>query len=92
VTFAALVLLQFVDPNMRVIAQLVCSRANFDLRFADDSTVSGAGQSFKLQEWQLTLVGFAIGPVFAVTMAVQEGLVVKCEVRNERAWETVASG
>ncbi|KAF8212117.1 P-loop containing nucleoside triphosphate hydrolase protein [Mycena galopus ATCC 62051] len=42
--------------------------------------------------WQLTLVGFAIAPVFAVTMAVQTGLVSKCELRNKRAREDVAQG
>ncbi|KAF7338206.1 hypothetical protein MVEN_02045700 [Mycena venus] len=42
--------------------------------------------------WQLTLVGFAIAPVFAVTMAVQTGLVAKCELRNKRAREDVAQG
>ncbi|OJT10679.1 Multidrug resistance protein 1 [Trametes pubescens] len=40
--------------------------------------------------WQLTLVGFAIAPVFAVTMALQSSLVSKCEVRNKRAREEVA--
>jgi ATP-binding cassette subfamily B (MDR/TAP) protein 1 len=42
--------------------------------------------------WQLTLVGFAIAPVFAVTMAVQTNLVSKCELRNKRARENVAKG
>jgi ATP-binding cassette subfamily B (MDR/TAP) protein 1 len=28
--------------------------------------------------WQFTLVGFAIAPVFAATMAVQANLVAKC--------------
>ncbi|KAF9462182.1 P-loop containing nucleoside triphosphate hydrolase protein [Collybia nuda] len=42
--------------------------------------------------WQLTLVGFAIAPVFALTMAVQTSLVAKCEVRNKRAREEVAKG
>jgi ATP-binding cassette subfamily B (MDR/TAP) protein 1 len=42
--------------------------------------------------WQLTLVGFAIAPVFAITMAVQTGLVAKCELRNKRAREDVAKG
>ncbi|KAI0772893.1 P-loop containing nucleoside triphosphate hydrolase protein [Trametes elegans] len=40
--------------------------------------------------WQLTLVGFAIAPVFAATMALQTHLVAKCEVRNKRAREDVA--
>ena len=42
--------------------------------------------------WQLTLVGFAIGPVFIVTMVVQSRLVAKCELRNKRAREDVAKG
>ena len=42
--------------------------------------------------WQLTLAGCAIAPVFAVTMAVQSGLVAGCEVRNKRAREEVARG
>lgn len=42
--------------------------------------------------WQLTLVGFAIAPVFAATMAVQTNLVAKCELRNKRAREDVAKG
>lgn len=40
--------------------------------------------------WQLTLVGIAIGPVFVGVMALQAGLVAKCEVRNKRAREEVA--
>ncbi|OBZ76058.1 Multidrug resistance protein 2 [Grifola frondosa] len=40
--------------------------------------------------WQLTLVGFAIAPVFAGVMAIQTNLVAKCEVRNKRAREEVA--
>ncbi|KAI0942984.1 hypothetical protein AcV7_002254 [Taiwanofungus camphoratus] len=42
--------------------------------------------------WQLTLVGFAIAPVFALTMVVQTNLVAKCETRNKRAREEVAKG
>ncbi|KAI9464106.1 P-loop containing nucleoside triphosphate hydrolase protein [Lactarius psammicola] len=42
--------------------------------------------------WQLTLVGFAIAPVFIVTMVVQSRLVAKCELRNKRAREEVAKG
>jgi ATP-binding cassette subfamily B (MDR/TAP) protein 1 len=42
--------------------------------------------------WQLTLVGFAIGPVFILTMVVQSRLVAKCELRNKRAREDVAKG
>jgi ATP-binding cassette subfamily B (MDR/TAP) protein 1 len=40
--------------------------------------------------WQLTLVGFAIAPVFAGVMALQTNLVGKCELRNKRAREDVA--
>jgi ATP-binding cassette subfamily B (MDR/TAP) protein 1 len=40
--------------------------------------------------WQLTLVGFAIAPVFILTMVVQSRLVAKCELRNKRAREAVA--
>jgi ATP-binding cassette subfamily B (MDR/TAP) protein 1 len=42
--------------------------------------------------WQLTLVGFAIGPVFILTMVVQSRLVARCELRNKRAREDVAKG
>jgi ATP-binding cassette, subfamily B (MDR/TAP), member 1 len=42
--------------------------------------------------WQLTLVGFAIAPVFVITMVVQTNLVSRCEVRNKRARENVAKG
>jgi ATP-binding cassette, subfamily B (MDR/TAP), member 1 len=42
--------------------------------------------------WQLTLVGFAIAPVFVITMVVQSRLVAKCELRNKRAREEVAKG
>ena len=42
--------------------------------------------------WQLTLVGFAIAPVFVLTMVVQSRLVAKCELRNKRAREEVAKG
>ena len=45
-----------------------------------------------IRGWQLTLVGFAIAPVFAVTMAIQTSLVAKCEGRNKRAREDVAKG
>nr|WCD39451.1 Ste6-1 [Ganoderma boninense] len=40
--------------------------------------------------WQLTLVGFAIAPVFAGVMALQARFVSGCEVRNKRAREEVA--
>ena len=53
----------------------------------------GLGLTWALvRGWQLTLVGFAIAPVFAVTMAVQTNLVAKCEMRNKRAREDVAKG
>jgi ATP-binding cassette subfamily B (MDR/TAP) protein 1 len=42
--------------------------------------------------WQLTLVGFAIAPVFILTMVVQSRLVAKSELRNKRAREDVAKG
>jgi ATP-binding cassette subfamily B (MDR/TAP) protein 1 len=45
-----------------------------------------------LRGWQLTLVGFAIAPVFILTMVVQSRLVAKCELRNKRAREEVAKG
>ncbi|KAF7798175.1 hypothetical protein EIP86_009392 [Pleurotus ostreatoroseus] len=51
----------------------------------------GVGLIWALVEgWQLTLVGFAIAPVFIVTMIVQTNLVSKCEYRNKRAREEVA--
>ncbi|TFY59934.1 hypothetical protein EVG20_g7612, partial [Dentipellis fragilis] len=54
-------------------------------------TMLSVGLVWALVEgWQLTLLGFAIAPVFAVTMAVQTNLVAKCEVRNKRAREQVA--
>ncbi|KDQ06273.1 hypothetical protein BOTBODRAFT_168162 [Botryobasidium botryosum FD-172 SS1] len=40
--------------------------------------------------WQLTLVGIAIGPVFAVCMALQTMYLGRFEVRNKRAREVVA--
>ncbi|KAJ7271891.1 P-loop containing nucleoside triphosphate hydrolase protein [Mycena haematopus] len=57
------------------------------------TSMLGVGLIWALVEgWQLTLVGFAIAPVFAITMAVQTGLVAKCELRNKRAREEVAQG
>ncbi|KAH8833741.1 P-loop containing nucleoside triphosphate hydrolase protein [Flagelloscypha sp. PMI_526] len=41
------------------------------------------------QGWQLTLVGFAIAPVFAGTTAMQAKLVSKVELRNKEAREKV---
>ena len=42
-----------------------------------------------IQGWQLTLVGFAIGPVFAAATAIQGRLVAKFEHRNKRCREEV---
>ncbi|KAF8153367.1 P-loop containing nucleoside triphosphate hydrolase protein [Crassisporium funariophilum] len=53
----------------------------------------GVGLGWALvRGWQLTLAGFAIAPVFAGVMALQTGLVARCEVRNKRAREEVARG
>ncbi|TFK81610.1 P-loop containing nucleoside triphosphate hydrolase protein [Polyporus arcularius HHB13444] len=55
------------------------------------SAMLGVGLIWALARgWQLTLVGFAIAPVFAGVMALQSNLVSKCEVRNKRAREEVA--
>ncbi|KAJ7219370.1 P-loop containing nucleoside triphosphate hydrolase protein [Mycena pura] len=57
------------------------------------SSMLGVGLIWALVKgWQLTLVGFAIAPVFAIAMAVQTGLVAKCELQNKRAREEVAQG
>ncbi|PSR75789.1 hypothetical protein PHLCEN_2v8906 [Hermanssonia centrifuga] len=51
----------------------------------------GVGLIWALVEgWQLTLVGLAIAPVFAIVMSVQTNLVAKCEYRNKRGREEVA--
>ena len=51
----------------------------------------GVGMVWALVEgWQLALVGFAIAPVFAGAMAIQAGVVERCEVRVKRATEEVA--
>jgi ATP-binding cassette subfamily B (MDR/TAP) protein 1 len=42
--------------------------------------------------WQLTLVGFAIAPVFAGVMSIQTKLVNKVEMTNKRKREEVAKG
>ena len=42
--------------------------------------------------WQLTLIGFAVTPAFAATMAIQARFVAKCELRNKRARDDVAKG
>jgi ATP-binding cassette subfamily B (MDR/TAP) protein 1 len=55
------------------------------------ATMLGVGLVWAfIRGWQLTLAGLAIGPVFAITMAVQTKLVAGCEVRNKRAREDVA--
>lgn len=57
------------------------------------SAMLGVGLVWALvQGWQLTLVGFALAPVFGVTMAIQTNLVAKCEYRNRRAREEVSRG
>jgi ATP-binding cassette subfamily B (MDR/TAP) protein 1 len=57
------------------------------------STMLSVGLVWALvRGWQLTLVGFAIAPIFGITMALQANLVAKCEVRNKRAREEVAKG
>ncbi|KAF9531240.1 P-loop containing nucleoside triphosphate hydrolase protein [Crepidotus variabilis] len=57
------------------------------------SSMLGVGLVWAMiRGWQLTLAGLAIGPVFAVTMAIQSRLVAQCEVRNKRARESVARG
>jgi ATP-binding cassette subfamily B (MDR/TAP) protein 1 len=42
-----------------------------------------------VQGWQLTLVGFAIGPIFGAATAIQARLVTKFEYRNKRCREEV---
>jgi len=60
-------------------------------QFCVVGTMLGVGLVWALvRGWQLTLVGFAIAPVFAVTMMVQTRLVSRCEIRNKRAREEVA--
>ena len=44
-----------------------------------------------IRGWQLTLAGVAIAPVFALIMAFQSKLVAKCEFRNKRSREEVAT-
>jgi ATP-binding cassette, subfamily B (MDR/TAP), member 1 len=45
-----------------------------------------------VQGWQLSLVGLAIGLVFAKFMVVQSKFVAKCEVRNKSARENISKG
>ena len=60
-------------------------------QFCVVGTMLGVGLVWALvRGWQLTLVGFAVAPVFAVTMMVQTRLVSRCEIRNKRAREEVA--
>ena len=55
------------------------------------SAMLGVGMIWALiSGWQLTLAGVAIAPVFAGAMALQSGLVARCELRNKRAREEVA--
>ena len=55
------------------------------------SAMLGVGMIWALiSGWQLTLAGVAIAPVFAGAMALQTGLVARCELRNKRAREQVA--
>ncbi|KAI0356873.1 P-loop containing nucleoside triphosphate hydrolase protein [Trametes cingulata] len=72
------------DDARALIASVVC-------QFLVVVAMLGVGLTWALvRGWQLTLVGFAIAPVFAATMALQSNLVAKCEVRNKRAREEVA--
>jgi len=55
------------------------------------TTMLGVGLIWAMvRGWELTLVGLAVAPVFAVIMSVQTTLVGKCEVRNKRAREGLA--
>ena len=55
------------------------------------SAMLGVGMIWALiRGWQLTLAGVAIAPVFAGVMALQTGLVARCELRNKRAREEVS--
>ncbi|KAI0827383.1 P-loop containing nucleoside triphosphate hydrolase protein [Trametes gibbosa] len=72
------------DDARTLIANVLC-------QFLVVLAMLGVGLIWALvRGWQLTLVGFAIAPVFAVSMALQSSLVAKCEVRNKRAREEVA--
>lgn len=72
------------DDARTLIANVLC-------QFLVVLAMLGVGLIWALvRGWQLTLVGFAIAPVFAVTMALQSSVVAKCEVRNKRAREDVA--
>jgi ATP-binding cassette subfamily B (MDR/TAP) protein 1 len=54
-------------------------------------TMLGVGLVWALARgWQLTLVGFAIAPVFIGVTMLQAKLVGRCELRNKRAREEVA--
>ncbi|TDL13479.1 hypothetical protein BD410DRAFT_810506, partial [Rickenella mellea] len=52
----------------------------------DDAVFGGDGRCW------LTLAGFAIGPVFTVTMTVQANVVARVELHTKRAREEVAKG
>ncbi|PCH37435.1 nucleoside triphosphate hydrolase protein [Wolfiporia cocos MD-104 SS10] len=57
------------------------------------SAMLGLGLVWALvRGWQLTLVGLAIAPVFALAMMLQTNLVANCETRGKRAREEVAKG
>ncbi|EMD36980.1 hypothetical protein CERSUDRAFT_95248 [Gelatoporia subvermispora B] len=78
------VLIKDGDDARSLIATVLCQAAVV-------TSMLGIGLIWALvRGWQLTLVGFAIAPVFALTMAVQTNLVAKCELRNKRAREEVA--
>lgn len=51
------------------------------------SVMLGVGFWALARGWQLTLVSFAIAPVFAGVTALQSNIVSKCEGRNMRARE-----
>jgi ATP-binding cassette subfamily B (MDR/TAP) protein 1 len=59
-------------------------------QFCVVGTMLGVGLMWALvRGWQLTLFGFAVAPVFAVTMMAQTRLVSRCEIRNKGAREEV---
>ncbi|OCH94561.1 P-loop containing nucleoside triphosphate hydrolase protein [Obba rivulosa] len=78
------VLIKDGDDARSLIATVLCQSAVV-------ASMLGIGLIWALARgWQLTLVGFAIAPVFALTMVVQTNLVAKCELRSKRAREEVA--
>jgi ATP-binding cassette subfamily B (MDR/TAP) protein 1 len=59
-------------------------------QFCVVGTMLGVGLVWALvRGWQSTLVGFAVAPVFAVTMMAQTRLVSRCEIRNKGPREEV---